>query len=671
MDGNGQNKKCGRTICIDELIDSYVRYHIIENKDGQAIDAVIVDMNAETEKIIGKKRYEFIGKKISQLLPANAVSRWIETCNKARKSGKAAGYKSHTTYEGHIFDTKISIDYDNDVDIIYHDVSAIYSARERYTAAEGKYKAIVETSPDIITRFDREMRHIFANSPIERITGIKSKDFIGKTHRDMGFPESLCELFEDRISKVFSTGRKLRDTFCFAGLTFDWYLVPEFSSDHEVQAVLTISRDISDVIASEEALKKSEEKYRNLVDQSIDGITIIDDHGYLIEFNRGMEKITGLKRELAIGRPAVDLYLKIIPEEHKLKLVYDSLKHSAELFHSEDNTEENGRIFDGIIERPDGTRRNIQDLSYKFKLKEGSYTCCITRDITEIKKLEELKKAVWENEKRLEEAMELERLRTEFFANISHELRTPLNIIFSSIQLIDSIASEEKSNSDNCEIIMKCIKSSKQNCYRLLRLINNLIDVTKIDAGFYQLNPINCNIVSVVEDITMSIAEYIKFKNINFVFDTDMEERIISCDPEKIERIVLNLLSNAIKFSDNGGCISVKILNRKEYVVISVKDTGIGIPEDKVDYIFERFRQIDNSLTRMYEGSGIGLSLVKSLVEMHGGSIAVKSILGKGTKFDVKLPAKVNGTEIKNKLSVNNNMQDSYTEKINIEFSDI
>jgi two-component system CheB/CheR fusion protein len=125
----------------------------------------------------------------------------------------------------------------------------------------------------------------------------------------------------------------------------------------------------------------------------------------------------------------------------------------------------------------------------------------------------------------------------------------------------------------------------KQNCYRQLRLVNNMIDITKLDAGYFELNLQNCNIVDVVESVTFSVSEYIRNKSIELIFDTDIEECIMSCDLEKIERVILNLLSNSLKFTDQGGIITINVYDKVENIVISIKDTGIGIPRDKLDMI--------------------------------------------------------------------------------------
>lgn len=263
-----------------------------------------------------------------------------------------------------------------------------------------------------------------------------------------------------------------------------------------------------------------------------------------------------------------------------------------------------------------------------------------------------------------------ERRLTEFFANISHELRTPLNIIFSSLQLINYYSIENPDHNNNY-IYKKYTKGMHQNCYRLLRLVNNLIDITKIDAGYLELNMDRCNIVSLVEDITVSVAEYIESKNISLIFDTDIEEKIICCDCDKIERIILNLLSNATKFNNSGGFILVTLQGKGDNTTISIKDTGIGIEKSKLEIIFERFKQVNKSFTRNHEGSGIGLSLVKHLVEMHKGSIKVTSEYGQGAEFIIELPDNLNFEDSCNKIKKLYTNEHSKVEKIHIEFSDI
>jgi two-component system phosphate regulon sensor histidine kinase PhoR len=278
----------------------------------------------------------------------------------------------------------------------------------------------------------------------------------------------------------------------------------------------------------------------------------------------------------------------------------------------------------------------------------------------------------------LESTLEYDRIKTDFFSNISHELRTPLNILLSSLQLLNIYI--DKIDTDKIAPIKNYLGIMKQNCYRLLRLINNLLDITKIDSGYYILNLKSQNIVTVVEDITLSIVDYLKTKDLEIIFDTDIEEKIISCDEDKIERIMLNLLSNAIKFTEPGGKIEVNIYDTEYYTIISVKDTGMGIKECKLETIFDRFSQVDKSLASNREGSGLGLSIVKNFVDMHGGKIEVRSDLGLGSEFIIYLPSNtIAFTEQKTLNNLDIGMEsDPYETKANeniermsLEFSDI
>jgi two-component system sensor histidine kinase ChiS len=274
-----------------------------------------------------------------------------------------------------------------------------------------------------------------------------------------------------------------------------------------------------------------------------------------------------------------------------------------------------------------------------------------------------------ESSKKVEELIEYDKLKTEFFTNLSHELRTPLNVITSTIQLLSSL---DNSRTLGDERIKYYFSIMNQNSLRLLRLVNNLIDLTKVDGGYLSLNFKNGNIVYFIEEITQSVAEYINTKGISIIFDTEIEEKIIAYDEEKIERIILNLLSNAVKFTNKKGNIFVNIYDKDDFIEISIKDTGIGIPSDKLDYVFERFAQVDRSLRRRSEGSGIGLSLVKSLVELHGGKISVKSEVDKGTEFIIELPVRTVGEEVISGAALYNEVpEQKYEKSLSIEFSDI
>ena len=226
--------------------------------------------------------------------------------------------------------------------------------------------------------------------------------------------------------------------------------------------------------------------------------------------------------------------------------------------------------------------------------------------------------------------------KSEFISTLSHELKTPLNIFYSIIQLLDK--TESIGIKEFKETYDKYSNSLKLNSKRMLRLVNNIVDSTRIDSGVFKAEFGNYEIVSIIEDIVISTVPFAQSKNINIEFDTNIEEHFIKCDPAMIEKIVLNLVSNSIKYTKNQGHIKVDVVLQDDVLEIFFEDTGIGIPEELKDKIFDRFSRVDSSLKRVNEGSGIGLSIVKSMVEVHNGSISVESKLNRGSVFEVKLP---------------------------------
>ncbi|SHK15791.1 PAS domain S-box-containing protein [Tepidibacter formicigenes DSM 15518] len=397
-------------------------------------------------------------------------------------------------------------------------------------------------------------------------------------------------------------------------------------------------------------LAESEESYKELVKLFPHGI-FVQQNDRVVFVNEAAVRILGQESyENIIDKR----FIEFIQEDYKetVQSTIDKVKKSKITAPTleQKGIKSNGEVIDIEI--------TMNEITYKGK----PAILTIIRDISRRKEREK------EKQKILREKLKYERLKTEFFSNISHELRTPLNILLGTIQLINKV-SENKNTHVHYDYYNKYSPIMTQNCYRLLRLINNLIDITKIDAGFFKMNFRNYNIVQVIEDITMSVAEYIKSKNLNIIFDTDIEEKIISCDADKIERVVLNLLSNAIKFTKAGGSIFINIYDKNDIVCISVKDTGIGIPKEEQETIFERFRQVHPLLNREKEGSGIGLSLVKSIVESHGGNIYLNSEYGKGSEFIIEIPANLKVEE--ESVLVDKISTEDKVEKINIEFSDI
>lgn len=337
-----------------------------------------------------------------------------------------------------------------------------------------------------------------------------------------------------------------------------------------------------------------------------------------------------------------------------------------ELLHPDDKTKAWDMMFNGDSDVGSMTSRfkcsdnssKWLDWNYKI-LKEENMFFSVGKDVTDRIANEKRKLLV-------QQAQCIEEIKDEFLYNITHEFRTPINIISSTIQLINSSLENGTYKLDN---LYKHIIYLKRNSNRLLRLVNNLIDITYIKNGYHELNLKNHNMVELVENVCNQVIASKENNNMNIIFDTDCEEVIMACDADEIERIVLNLLSNAVKYGFSKEPIVVSIKSTKNDVKISVKDHGIGIPRDYLDAIFEKLTRVDNKLTRHNEGSGIGLAIVKSLVNLHHGTINVESELGKGSNFIITLPISLIDKE---EINIeNSNDSKNKIDKCAMEFSDI
>ena len=248
----------------------------------------------------------------------------------------------------------------------------------------------------------------------------------------------------------------------------------------------------------------------------------------------------------------------------------------------------------------------------------------------------ELRREMEKNEELFNKVLKLEKSKNNYFVNLSHELRTPLNILSSINQLINSCLKNDTILTT--EKLMYYMDIMSRNCNRLLNLINNLIDYTKIENNNYIVIKQETDIVYLVEETVLDMKDYIEEKGLEVIFDTDVEEKLIQCNKLDIERCIINLVNNAAKFTPEGGLIQVLIYNLDDKVKIVVKDNGIGISEENQKIIFDRFHQVVDENSEQKGGSGLGLTITKQLIKLHGGEIYVESEVGVGSEFIIVLP---------------------------------
>ena len=462
----------------------------------------------------------------------------------------------------------------------------------------------------------------------------------------------------DGINSYFQKDLIMAGVFIFVAWILGYYVDMEFEINRKKDKTLNIlsteleekNKERQDM---ESLLLKNKICYDMLFENSLNAI-IVHEEGKIIYANESAAKLLGYGDPINLNDK---IFLNHYSENIRLNIKekYSNIINNELLKISE---EEN-------ILNCNGRGIPVRNTSSFFTYKGKPSILTLLLDITSEKRMEILEEDVAKNLKLLNETREFNNLIMNFFTNMSHELKTPVNVIYSAIQTINVWLDNYKL--DN---VVKCktyLKTMKQNCLRMIRLINNLLDITKLDSGFIKINKKNGDIVSVIEDIVQSMAAYIKSKCIEFIFDTDSEEKLMGFDHDMMERIMLNLVSNALKYSNPNGHIYVNLIDKKSSIIIKVKDEGNGIPKDKLDVIFERFGQVNSSLSRQCEGTGIGLYLVKSFIEMHGGKISVMSAEGKGSEFTIELPAEL----VVDEDYVDKVLFKTHVERIEIEFSDI
>ncbi|SUY33170.1 sensory box histidine kinase/response regulator [Clostridium perfringens] len=412
--------------------------------------------------------------------------------------------------------------------------------------------------------------------------------------------------------------------------------------NNEFKDISGIAENIFYKRAIEYGVNKNDEMFFEIFNY-LDDVVIIEEGEKTIYVNNAFEKLYGLNCK--------DLY-----RENSMIVKLDRI-HPKDRYKFNNIDFKKFFMAEARIIRADNEVRNVLFRANSIKNENGESIrrIIIINDITN----------------NIEKGNEMEKLRMEFFANISHEFKTPVNLIYSALQLLELKLKNNRDRDGDGDIYINYIKMAKQNVFRLLKLINNLIDSTKLEAGFFNVNIKNHDIVSCVEDITMSICNFAEKNKISITFDTEEEEKIIAFDFNHLERILLNVLSNAIKFNRENGNIDVYISFDDKYANISIKDTGIGIQKDKIDLLFHRFKKINNRLTKVNEGSGIGLYIAKELVKINGGDMIVNSELGEGTEFIIKLPIKKNESKVLDEIALTSCEIENREELYKVELSDI
>jgi len=469
------------------------------------------------------------------------------------------------------------------------------------------------------------------NPGAEKIKGYRADEIIGK-HFSILYPEEdlewdkpgnelkiACESgrFEDQGWRVRKDGTRFWADVVITALR---------DKDGTLCGFGKVTRDLTERRHAEEVLRQSEERFRLMVECVSDyAIFMLDPKGYIASWNAGAEAIKGYKAEEIIGKHFSVFYPSEDIDRDKPGF---ELKVAAKVGRFED---EGWRI------RKDGTRFWANVVITALRDKEGVLRGFgkVTRDLTERKKAEEQRILLAQEQVARSEAEAASRAKDEFLATVSHELRTPLNAILGWGLMLRKTKFNEGNFIRGIDIIERNAKLQAQ-------LIEDLLDVSRIISGKLRLTVLAIELAPIIEAAVDSVRPAADAKDIRILVLLDSNAGLISGDPDRLQQVIWNLLSNAVKFTNKGGRIQVRLQRINSHVEVTVSDTGRGIAPKFLPYVFDRFRQADSSISRMHGGLGLGLAIVRHLVELHGGTVQAASPgEGQGSTFTVELPLMV------------------------------
>jgi PAS domain S-box-containing protein len=480
-------------------------------------------------------------------------------------------------------------------------------------------------------------RFRFVNKAFLKLFSLEKDEIIGKTAVDLGLINSE-EL--DRIVKQLNENRSHFSGFEYKmrtkeGKALDILGYNEGITMDGVDYYIGTMQNISEIKETEEKLRKLSEFQEIMLNSTDYAIFTTDAQtGIITSFNKGAERMLGYTAEEVVGKTNPGLYHDFNEVVARAKQLSEELnvevKPGVDVFRVKSRLGYESDIHEWTNIRKDGTKITVEMTLSPLRDKNGEIFAYIgvAKDITQQKKLQnELIKA-----KQIAEESVI--LKEAFLANMSHEIRTPMNAIIGFTDLL------LKRNLQAKEIdYVQTIKKSGEN---LLRIINDILDVSKIDSGMMEFEELPISIKEIFGSLNIMLSQKAKEKNLKleFQYDEHLPNTIIG-DPTRLTQIILNLVGNAIKFTKAGGIyVFARIVGESEEdyeIEFSVKDTGIGIPEDKLKFVFERFSQAETHTTRNYGGTGLGLSIAKQLVVLQGGTLKVESKVGTGSVFSFTL----------------------------------
>jgi len=591
-------------------------------------DYIIVEANDRAIDTYQYSRDEIIGKNVTELRSPEGLSTIKKDLDLLEKNGSATIETVHQRKDGTTFPIEISA---RKVDIegakfyqsISRDISERKEAEETLMQSEERFRKVFEDSPFGMVMTGKDLGIIKANSAFCRMLGYREEELIGHTFKDFTHPEhikndemSVLRLVAREISIYHTEKRYIKkDRSIMWGST-----TVNIIRNKEGEALLLFAmvQDITGRKRSETELTKSFSLIKATLESTADGILVVDNEGRIVQYNKRFAEMWNIPHEIFDSKE----------DGAALQYVRDQLKYPEQFLSKvKELYSDPAAITNDVIEFADG--RFFERYSQPQKI--GGETVGRVwsfRDITERKNTESDLIAA------KEKAEESDRLKTAFLHNVSHEIRTPMNAILGFSSLLYEPGLQEEERNQFIEVI-------SQSSSQLLSIINDIVDLASIESGQVKLNIQKININEELRNLREQFSYKQKPVGISLNLKTTLEDSdaYISTDKTKLIQILSNLVNNAFKFTKEGKITFGYGLKRSN-LEFFVEDTGVGIPTEFQNRVFDRFYQVDSTVSRHYSGTGLGLSICKAYAELLGGRIWLKSVPGKGSIFYFTIPYK-------------------------------
>jgi PAS domain S-box-containing protein len=628
------------------IVDS--AHDAIISKD---LDGVIQWGNAAAERMFGYRQDELVGRSVRILIPAAHQHEEDLILARLRKGERIEHFETkRVRKDGQILDISLTISPVKDsagkiigVSKIARDITAQKRAAIELAAQQAWFRITLSSIGDAVVAADPQGRVTFVNATAERLTGWPETEAVGRPLHDVFniINETTGQPVENPASLVMKLGHMV-------GLANHTVLIardgterpiadsaaPIRDAEDRMLGVVLVFRDITEERRAEDALAEQREWLETTLESIGDAVIATDVHGGVVFMNPVAEYLTGRTAAFARGRSFHEVF-RIVSEQNR-QVVEDPV----------------GRVIaDGgvvglgqptLLLAADGTERQIDESAAPIRNRDGRIigVVLVFRDVSERRRVElERQAAAGERDRLLDaeraaraDAERASRLKDEFVAMVSHELRTPLNAILGWTQLMTRGKNDAATVDRGLDIISRNTRLQAQ-------LISDLLDISRIVSGKLQLEMQQVDLHRVATDAVETMRQEAESKQVQLHQTLDPQAGIVAADPARLQQVLWNLLSNAVKFTPEGGRIDVMLRRNGATAELLVADTGAGIRPEVLPHVFDRFHQADRSITRRFGGLGLGLSIVKHLVESHGGNVVAESRgEGQGATFRISLP---------------------------------